>query len=550
MLKLRSLWGRRCARFLLVLAAAGFAAPSRAGEVSMPARLIATQVRHDVSPPLRTLSVTAFSRQAATRILPLRRLPLPPGGLQSDGALQSKASIPLAASMVMNFDGLGVHTTDFKPEVTPPDTTGAAGLTQYVQWVNTSLSVFDKSTGRMLMSPLNGNAIWFGFGGDCEFRNDGDPIVNYDKQANRWVLSQFTSAPPYQECVAVSATDDATGQYYRYAFQMGPDFADYPHMGVWTDGYYFSFNMFNGDTLVGGRACAFDRNAMLDNSTATAQCFDAPALFGSVPADWDGALAPPTGSPGYFVNFGSNVVNIWSLHADFANPANANLTGPVVLPVQPFTPACKEVEPGPIKKGKGNDPQGCIPQAGVPMKLDEISDRMMYRAAYRNFGDHEALVATHTVARVIEKKKAIGAALRWYEIRGLSTVPSIYQQGTYAPNAHWRWMGSIGMDSVGNIAIGYSLSGPGLHPHIAYTGRTPGDPAGTMESEDIVVMAGKGSQRGTDRWGDYSALSIDPADDCTFWYTTEYIPKTGEAPNWQTRIASFKFPSCAGTGPY
>src|ERR1035437_9316988 len=211
----------------------------------------------------------------------------------------------------------------------------------------------------MLLSPLTGNAVWFGFGGGCAGRNDGDPIVNYDKQAKRWVLSQFTNASPYLECVAVSATDDATGVYYRYA--------------------------------------------MLNNSTATAQCFDVPALFGSVPSDWDGASAPPLGSPNYFVTYGSNLLNIWSLHADFTNPANANVNGPIALPVQPFTPACKEVEPGPIKKGDPEDAPGCVPQAGVAMKLDELSDRMMYRAAYRNFGDHEALVATHTVARVIEK---------------------------------------------------------------------------------------------------------------------------------------------------
>ena len=288
---------------------------------------------------------------------------------------------------------------------------------------------------------------------------------------------------------------------------------------------------------------------MLTGSTATQECFDNVALFGAVPSDWDGVSAPPPGSRNYFVTYGSNLLNIWSLHADFTNPANANLNGPIALPVQPFTPACKEVEPGPIKKGNPEDAPGCVPQAGVAMKLDEISDRMMYRAAYRNFGDHEALVATHTVARVIEKKKAIGAALRWYEIRGLSTAPSIYQQGTYAPDTRWRWMGSIGMDFAGDIGIGYSLSGPGIHPHIAYTGRTPGDPAGTMESEGII-MAGKGSQRESERWGDYSALSIDPIDDCTFWYTTEYIPKTGNAPNWQTRIASFKFPSCTGAGSY
>jgi hypothetical protein len=517
----------------------------------MPARLIAAELQHDVSPPIRTLNATTVSSHAISRTMPLHRLPLPLGELQFDGALQSKASIPLAASIGMNFDGLGVNNDAFTPGSTPPDTTGAVGLTQYVQWVNSSFTVFNKGTGQMLMSPLNGHAIWFGFGGACEFRNDGDPIVNYDKQAKRWVLSQFTSESPYLECVAVSATDDATGQYYRYAFGMGPNFADYPHMGVWPDGYYFSFNMFRGNplVLVGGRACAFDRNAMLTGSAATQECFDSAALFGAVPSDWDGPSAPPLGSRNYFVTFGSNLLNVWSLHADFTNPANSNLNGPIALRVRPFTPTCEEVEPKPINPGNPEEAPGCVPQAGVAIKLDELSDRMMYRAAYRNFGDHEALVANHTVARVIEKKKVIGAALRWYEIRNLSSTPDIYQQGTYAPDTRWRWMGSIGLDFAGDIGIGYSLSASGIHPHIAYTGRTPSDSAGTMESEGII-MAGKGSQRGTKRWGDYSALSIDPSDDCTFWYTTEYIPKTGEAPNWQTRIASFKFPTCTGAASY
>lgn len=546
MLEARSWWRRgRFGTLIPVLAAVGFTTSIQAGEVYAPTRFVTTDLRHDVSPPLRSLMAEPESGPALRpRIISLHRLPLPPGEIERDGALQSQASIPLSASIIMNFDGLGVKSADFKPLFTPPDTTGAAGATQYVQWVNTSFAVFDKSTGAMVMSPIEGNALWFGFGGGCANRNDGDPIVGYDKAAERWVLSQFTSEAPYLECVAVSTTSDATGSYYRYAFSMGANFADYPHMGVWPDGYYFSFNMFNGDTLLGGRACAFDRIAMLSGSTATQECFDTANLFGAVPSDWDGASAPPTGSSNYFVTYGSNSLNIWSLHADFTDPGNAQLTGPIVLPVQSFTPACKEVEPQPIKSNPEEAP-GCVPQVGVPMKLDEISDRMMYRAAYRNFGDHEALVAIHTVARVIENKKAIGAALRWYEIRGLSVAPNIYQQGTYAPDARWRWMGSIGMDSAGDIGIGYSLSGVGIHPQIAYTGRTPSDSFGTMESEGII-MAGNGSQRGTERWGDYSALSIDPSDDCTFWYTTEYIPKTGQAPNWQTRIASFKFSNCVG----
>ena len=528
---------------IAVQVAIGLAASSQAQEVYAPTRSVSTELRHDVSPPLRTLMATAESGlPPGPQSIPLHRLPLPSGKLERDGALQSKASIPLSVSIVMNFEGLGVHSGNFKPLFTPPDTTGAAGATQYVQWVNTVFTVFDKSTGAMVISPLNGNALWFSFGGGCEYRNDGDPIVEYDKQAGRWVLSQFTSEPPYLECVAVSTSSDATGSYYRYAFPMGAYFADYPHMGVWPDGYYFSFNLFSGGTLVGGRMCAFDRIAMLSGATATQECFDGAALFGAVPSDWDGASGPPIGSPNYFVTYGINLLNIWSLHADFTDPANARLIGPSVLPVQSFTPACKEVEPGPIKNDPENSP-GCVPQAGVPMKLDELSDRMMYRAAYRNFGDHEAIVATHTVARVIQGKRAIGAAVRWYEIRGLSTTPAVYQQGSYAPDLRWRWMGSVGMDGSGDIAVGYSVSGPGIHPYIGYTGRIPSDSAGTMESEGII-MAGKGSQRGSERWGDYSALSIDPSDDCTFWYTTEYIPKTGQAPNWQTQIASFKFANC------
>jgi hypothetical protein len=552
MLKIRSLWGIGTTGLVFVLAAASFAVPGGTEEVSTPEQSIAADVQHDVSPPLRVLNAVAVGGQAIhPRIMPLHRLPLPPGGLQSDGALQSNAAIPLAASIGLNFDGLGTKIPGFTPIFTPPDTTGAVGLTQYVQWVNTVFSVFDKSSGQMLLSPLTGNAIWFGFGGGCAARNDGDPIVNYDKQANRWVLSQFTSASPYLECVAVSATDDATGVYYRYAFAMGPNFADYPHMGVWPDGYYYSFNMFGGNplALVGGRVCAFDRNAMLTGSQAMQECFDSDALFGAVPSDWDGAAAPPLGSRNYFVTFGSNLLNIWKLHADFTNPANASLSGPIVLPVQSFTPACAEVEPRPIQNGDSEEAPGCVPQAGVAIKLDELSDRMMYRAAYRHFGDHEALVVTHTVSRIIKNKQAVGAALRWYEIRGLSTAPSIYQQASYAPNTSWRWMASIGMDFAGDIGMGYSLSGPGIHPRIAYTGRKPGDPNGTMESERII-MAGQGSQRGSRRWGDYSALSIDPIDDCTFWYTTEYIPETGNRANWQTRIASFKFPSCIGVGSY
>jgi hypothetical protein len=241
---------------------------------------------------------------------------------------------------------------------------------------------------------------------------------------------------------------------------------------------------------------------------------------------------------------------VYKFHADFVTPANASFTSIGGFLVDKFVPACRETETKPLgQQVRLEDPdsngKGCVPQKGVEQKLDEISDRMMYRAAYRNFGDHEALVATHTVNPIVGGTVIRGAAIRWYEIRSLSTSPILFQQGTFGPNpeSHWRWLGSIGMDGAGDIAVGYSLSAAHLHPGIAFAGRTPADPAGQLGGE-TVILQGTGSQQKLDRWGDYSALSIDPTDDCTFWYTNEYIKVTGHAPNWSTWIASFKYPGC------
>ncbi|MGO9604109.1 MAG: hypothetical protein ACLQAT_12045 [Candidatus Binataceae bacterium] len=378
---------------------------------------VSQAVQFDVSPPLSELAQRAQADAAASgqettilaRVATLNRLPVSQSAVRGDPALQSSANIAQRAQISGGFQGVGVGLGSFKPTFTPPDTTGAAGATQFVEWVNVDLSVFNKSTGAVEVGPVPGNTLFAGFGGGCETQNDGDPIVEYDKAAGRWVLSQFTSEPPFLECVAVSTTSDATGTYNRYAFAMGSNFADYPHVGVWPDGYYFSFNMFGPDSgpLLGGRACVFDRSAMLAGQPAEQECFDSASTFGMVPSDWDGATAPPTGSPNYFVQFGSsggsNLLNVYKLHADFTTPGNATFSAPVQLPVASFIPACVETEPGPIAGGGGGDPdsngQGCIPQKGTSQKLDELSDRMMYRAAYRNFGDHESLVATHTVSR-------------------------------------------------------------------------------------------------------------------------------------------------------
>lgn len=485
---------------------------------------------------------SAAAAQQAPRVIPLGRIPLPKtpfAAAQMDPALQSSATALVPVSTGKNMDGVGQGFSgpqgSFSVSVAPPDTNGAVGETQYVQWVNTSFAVFDKSTGAVVYGPAAGNTLWAGFGGPCESRNDGDPVVQYDKIAKRWVMSQFsiptylTGSGGFYQCFAVSTTSDATGSYYRYSFAM-PNFNDYPKTAVWPDAYYASFNMFNatGTAFLGAQACAFDRAKMLTGAAATAQCFQLSASYGGLlPSDLDGSAQPPVGSPNYFVNFGANSLNIWRFHVDFTTPANSSFTGPTNLPVAAFTPAC----------GGGT----CIPQAGTSQQLDSLGDRLMHRLAYRNFGDHESLVLNHSIST------GSSVGVRWYELRNPSAAPTVYQQGTYAPDLTYRWMGSIGMDQSGNIAVGYSASSASLNPSIRFAVRTPGDALGTLQAENTVIAGGGSQLSGLSRWGDYSSISIDPVDDCTFWYTNEYLKSSGTF-NWSTRIASFKLPSCVPSG--
>jgi hypothetical protein len=407
------------------------------------------------------------------------------------------------------------------------------GATQVVQIVNESFAVFDKGTGKIAAGfPKANNTVWAGFGGGCEANNDGDPLVQYDKAANRWIITQFSvSTTPYLQCVAVSTTSDATGTYNRYAFSYGvTQFPDYPKLSVWPDAYYITFNIFNnGQTFAGAKTCAYDRTSMLAGVAATQQCFQLSTSYGGLlSSDLDGAAAPPAGSPAYLVNFGTNSLNLWKFHVDWTTPANTTLSGPTNIPVATFTAAC----------GGGT----CIPQPSTRQQLDSLGDRLMYRLAYRNFGGHESMVVNHSV-KVSGTKRSQSTGVRWYEIRSPGGTPTIYQQGTFAPDAISRWMGSIGMDKVGNIAVGYSASSGAVYPSLRYTGRLATDPLGTLESENII-LAGKGSQLSNlSRWGDYSALSIDPVDDCTFFYTNEYLKANGTF-NWSTYIASFKLANC------
>ena len=501
--------------------------------------VVLTPVAQDVGPSIAK-SPGSDHRGEAKREGPLAKgaggnRPKPGGA--ADGALQSAATTALGTVPGLSFDGVGVGLGAYAPCCAPPDTNASVGTTQVVQWVNLDFAVFDKSTGTLLQGPTPGNSFWTGFtAGNCDKNNDGDPIIKFDAQASRWFATQFsvTGGPPYFQCIAISSgADIISSTWTRYAFSFGSQFPDYPKLGVWPDAYYMSFNRFlNGVNFSGAAACAFDRAAMLAGSpTATGQCFNLGTSVASLlPSDLDGATGaagstalPPPGAPNVFANFGTNALNLSKFHVDFASSVNSTFTSSS-LAVPAFSTAC----------GGG----ACIAQAGTTNKLDSLADRLMYRLAYRNFGDHEALVVTHSV------NGSGTAAPRWYELRSPGTGTfSVYQASSFAPDATYRWMGSAAMDKIGDLAIGYSASSGSINPAIRYTGRGPLDPLSQLRIE-ATIQPGGGSQTGTlHRWGDYSSMALDPTDDCTFWYTTEYLKANG-AFNWSTRLFSFRFTGC------
>jgi hypothetical protein len=514
----------------LLPSAAHAAAPMRQSKDSGPA------VAYDTSPPLRDIQPT--EPDGTRKVHHDKRddgMPQQPaGGLPGD--LTPNATSAAAPATSSNFDAIGSGVAGFVVNSAPPDTDSAVGPSHVVEMVNSAFAVYSKA-GALLLGPSNSNTLWSGFGGPCQTTNDGDGIVRYDRLADRWILTQFANAAsasgPYYECLAVSQTSDPTGAYFRYAFQYA-NFPDYPKLGVWPDAYYVTYNMFAGNTFAGAESCAMDRAKMLLGQAATQQCFTTSTSFGGLlPADLDGATAPPAGATNLHVAMGttSTTLATWKFHVDWTTPASSTFSGPTNVTVTSFARAC----------GGGT----CVPQSGTTTQLDSLADRLMYRLAYRRFSDHESLVVTHAVTA------GTSTGIRWYELRLASGNPSVFQQGTYAPDASYRWMSSAAMDQSGDIGMGYSVSSATIHPAIRYTGRLVSDAAGTMPQGEGSIIEGGGSQTTSggvalNRWGDYSSMSVDPSDDCTFWYSTEYIPANG-AFNWRTRIGSFKFPSCGGT---
>ena len=459
--------------------------------------------------------------------------------LAAGGVGHSSAAIsPLASTTGTPIDP--------SARVAPPDTTGDLGPNHYVQWVNLRYSIYALSkgtvngipnqiTGFNLVNgfPKNGNVVWQGFGGSCELYNDGDPIVQYDQLADRWIITQFAvSKAPYMQCVAVSTSPDPTGTYYRYAYSYGTDFNDYPKMGVWPDGYYITYNMFKrGRTFSGSKVCAFERSKMLVGAAARQVCAQTTNAYGSLlPADLEGAATPPAGAPNYLLSIGTSTLQFWKFAVNWTS-GTGTLTGPTTVSgAATFTRACS-----------GGT---CIPQPGTTNKLDSLADRLMYRLSYRNFGSHEMLLVNHSVA------SGSVTGIRWYELRNASgqtlasANPTVFQQGTFVPgDSTYAWMGSAAMDRTGGIAVGYNVSSATVKPGIRFAGRAATDAPGTLGGE-TTLLTGPGSQTGTlTRWGDYATVSVDPVDGCQMVFTTEYLPADGSF-NWTTYISSFRLSSC------
>jgi len=471
----------------------------------------------------------------------------------------------------------------------------AVGPDHVFQIVNTRVAIYTKkgkrfnTTGKILYGPVVTNAVFAGFGGQCESRNNGDAVVRYDQLAGRWLIvmpifgrgavradqpepgidgqpaqisppgrpgqpgppTQLVPPPqpnptnpnraapatagqgPYSMCYAVSVTSDPLGQYYRYEF-LRPFFPDYPRPAVWPDGYYLPTS--TSDDLIQKHACAVDRRQMLKGLPASEQCFVIDGVNFLNNADIDGMGLPPRGAPNIMMAAGGaqlkniladDVILAWKFHVDWQNPANTKLTGPTRIPVAPYQYLC------------GGQLTKCVPQPGTDWRLDAQGDKIMARLVYRKVNGHESIVAVHSV-----NTTAGSGGVRWYEFRlDSSREPLLYQQGTYAPDNFYRWMASPAMDRKGNIGIGYSFGGQPKFAGQRFAARLANDPLGQLTLRETVLVEGEGSQN-VMRWEDYTQTALDPSDDCTIWYVGDYMKK-GET-NYSSRIGAFRMPGCGG----
>ena len=501
-----------------------------------------------------------------------------PGVTATDATLGAAGALRLQAKAVatlpavsLNFEGLA-DTDNGAGLVNPSDSNGAVGRNHFVEVVNNRVRVYDKS-GQPLTPPFRQSSLFAAVGGLCATVDDGDPIVLYDKLADRWQISQFaftsTTAPPYHQCIAESVNGDPTGAYYLYDFQLpGQEFPDYPKLATWPDAYYMSVRQFHlGGGFTGEGAVAFDRAKMLaGDPTATLVYFNEGFLSGSssgaLPLDFDGLVPPAPGTPNIFAIYTTAIfgdpqgdaLRLFDFHVDFGVPGNSTFTERTESPlaVAAFDPR------NPTGRTDIKEPPPTAPNLDY---LDSIGDRLMYRLQYRNHDGIESIVAVHTVNAGLHPTTPgvtladYQAAPRYYELRrpSGSGAFSVYDQATFSPDAGTpttglnRWMGSAAIDNQGNLAVGYSTSSTSVFPSVNFGARAFNETGGLLQGE-ATIFSGLGSQFASgNRWGDYSSLQLDPVDECTFWYVNEYYPVGNSITNqfnWHTRVGTFKFDGC------
>ncbi len=432
-----------------------------------------------------------------------------------------------AAQVKVGFDG-GSNVDNANVNginVAPPDTQGDVGPNNYIQMTNSVTTIFDKS-GNTLLGPVPNSVFFQNLDPVLAGTNDGDPVVLYDQFEDRWIVSQFavSQGAPYFMLVAVSQTSDPLGSYNQYAINYGSDFPDYPKLGVWNDALYISTRDFaDGAGFAGFSLVAINKFDMYDGVETSAQRFelDNPEADGILPADADGTTPPAAGEPHYslYLSASGNSLNLITTSIDFDNPANSTL------------------EFGSIAVAPYSFFQTQVPQPNG-QTLDVLPFFLMYRLQYVNFGSYASMLTNHSVQEV--SGGAFG--IRWYEFRKSGGPWDTYQQGTFLPDDGLnRWMGSIAMNAAGDIGLGYSVSSADLNPSIRFAGQTANESgSGILNVPETSILEGTLSSRGTNRWGDYSMMSIDPVDQ-DFWFTTEYIANDAAFSGWGTWISEMAF---------
>lgn len=467
----------------------------------------------------------------------------------TDRSLGAFGGSPMPAP-TLSFPGLANidNTVIYSLLIIPPDMNGDVGPNHYVQVVNSLLRVFDKS-GQPMSPPFKISNLFDSLGTICSTRNDGLAVVIYDPLADRWLISQTCTAfPPFRQMLAVSRTGDPLGQYYAYEFVMpNVKLNDFPKFGVWPDAYYMSTDEFLGADYVGAGAFAFDRAKLLAGDPSASYIYFnlqvpvGPRRKGLLPADMDGLRPPPAGAPNVFASYiateygdAQDAIRLYDFHADFSQPFSSTFTERPESPI-----AVAAFDP------TSPDGRADISQPPPGEKLDSQSDRLNFRLAYRNFGTHESLVVNQTVRTT--QSDPYRAGVRVYELRKTNSNYSVVEQTTIGGTISSRWIGSAAQDHQGNLAVQYNTAADDKQPSIFYTGKLAGDAAGVFRPERPLIE-GTGVQKAFGwRWGEYSGMTVDPVDDCTFWMTNAYYTLESQEFSdfgWLTRIGSFKFAEC------